>query len=229
MGGRGAGLETVSPGGGGGGSEGEWSNAPNVKQPESLKEALGTKGRAMGIAEAARGANPYYSSSYREFSENCQRAVIAYEARRRGYNVTAQPTFEGDNLGTTAYSNKTRQYKRYTGAFQHAKTERISGKNSREFNRSIEKKLDSFGGDSRSILSVSWKGKNYGHALIVERKGKNTYFIDPQVGKKYTATGLLSKVSSVSLTRVDNLRLSNRAMKSVEQAGTRTNGKRGKK
>ena len=68
---------------------------------------------------------------------------------------------------------------------------------------------------------------------LVLNDGAEMVYRSTQVGKKYTATGLLSKVSSVSLTRVDNLRLSNRAMKSVEQAGTRTgtrtNGKRGKK
>ena len=93
----GSGLPTATPNGNApGNSKGQWSNAPNVQGPETLREALGNKGRPMSIEKAVLGANPYYDGSYKEFSENCQRAVVAYEARRRGYDVTAQPTFQGD-------------------------------------------------------------------------------------------------------------------------------------
>ena len=82
FGGRGAGLPTAHPSGGGGGSSAEWTTTPNVNSPQTLRQALGTRGRAMSMEKAASGANPYYDGSYREFSENCQRAVVAYEARR---------------------------------------------------------------------------------------------------------------------------------------------------
>ena len=228
FGGRGAGsggkrLPTVKPGGGGGNGNGKWSNTPNVGQPDTLKEALGTKGKPMSVYEAVRGANPYYDGSYKEFSENCQRAVIATEARMRGYNVTAQPTYKGDKLPNTAYVNpKTGVSSAFwQGAFKGAKQEKTPTQ------ASVESKMKEYGNGSRGILQVQWKGGG-GHALNVVNKGGKIQYIDGQIGAKYNGKELFSKIKSsrTQLTRTDNLKFSDRAKKSVEVAGSRTNSKK---
>ena len=96
--------------GGGGGqlafSNGKWSG--NVgNQIGTLKDALGTRGNPKSMASAMLDSNPNYNGDYKEFSQNCQRVVVAYEARRRGYDVEAQPTFKGDNLNKIAYDDTT--------------------------------------------------------------------------------------------------------------------------
>ena len=86
-------------GGGGGGPDNNFSDMPSdYKIPNTLEEALGKKGKEMSMADAFFDANPYYSDNYAEFSQNCQRCVFAYEMRRRGYDVTALPTYRGDDM-----------------------------------------------------------------------------------------------------------------------------------
>lgn len=223
MGGRGAsGLKHLT-GGGGISGNGQWSTSPNTKSPSTLKEALGKKGRAMSIEKAASGANPYYNGDYREFSENCQRCVVAYEARRRGYNVVAQPTYQGDQMphvvripGTDVTNG------RWQGAFQGAKAESVSAKTSSAVNNKINAKMASYGDGSRAVIGVQWKNGSGGHVFIAERKNGTTYLIDPQVGGRYSSK-VFNEVdtSRVRLVRTDNLKFSNRAMKSVEQANAR--------
>lgn len=217
-------LPTAHPSGGGGNSNSPWSTTPNTQSPDTLREALGSKGKPMSMADAVRGANPYYDGTYREFSENCQRAVVAYEARRRGYNVTAQPTFEGDQLpkGVAGTNNA-----RWQGAFKGAKTEMVSGKNAKEVQNNIESKMKEYGNGSRAIVGVQWKNGGGGHVFNIERQGGKTYYVDAQIGAKYKPSEILGaiKPNSVRLVRTDNLKFSDRMKKSVEQAGSRTNGK----
>ena len=47
--------------------------------------------------EDLRAVNPNYGKGY-GYQINCQKCVPTYELRRRGYNVTAKPTNEGDFL-----------------------------------------------------------------------------------------------------------------------------------
>lgn len=52
------------------------------------------KGKPMNFKQADSGnVNPYYYSKHLGYDTNCQTCVVAYEARRRGYNVRALPNF----------------------------------------------------------------------------------------------------------------------------------------
>lgn len=218
-GGGGNNLPFGNPGGGGGDRDQVWTGNVGFKEYDTVGDAIGQKQAPMSIENAAKGANPYYQPATSEFSENCQRAIVAYEMRRRGYNVTAQPTFPGDDLPQTAYMNpKTgRMYKRYMGAFRNAKTERVDGL------RDIENKMKAFGEGSRGALSFGWKGSDSGHVINVEYKNGKLLFIDAQVGQQYKPAELMKAVrkGTVGLTRLDNLRVSSRMKKSVEKAGRR--------
>lgn len=223
FGGRGARLPTAHPSGGGDSGKAEWTTTPNVNSPQTLRQAMGTRGRAMSMEKAASGANPYYDGTYREFSENCQRAVVAYEARRRGYNVTAQPTYKGDTLPQSNVAGKGQD--RWQGAFQGAKAEKVGAKNAIKVQQNVENKMKEYGDGSRAVLTVQWKKGNSGHALNVERKNGKTHYVDAQIGRKYNPKELFGvvKPNSVKIVRTDNLKFSDRAKKSVEQAGSRTN------
>ena len=174
------------------------------------------------MAQAVTGANPYYdpTGTYREFTENCQRAVVAYEARRRGYNVTAQPTFEGDKLPQDNVNGKGNA--RWQGAFQGAKSENVGGRTARDAQKNVEAKMKEYGNGSRAVLGVQWKNGG-GHVLNVEHRNGKTYYVDAQVGAKYTPSELFNAVKpgSVRVVRTDNLKFSDRAKKSVEQSGKR--------
>lgn len=230
FGGRGAGggggLPTVIPSGNGS-PQGRFGNFPNTENPETLKDAMGNKGRPMSVVNAAAGANPYYDGSYSEFSENCQRAVVAYELRRRGYDVTAQPTFQNDKLPQQTVNG--RAY--YQGAFQKTKVDNVGASNGNKVSINVDNKMAEYSktaenGNSRAMLQISWRNGG-GHVISVEHKNGKTEYIDPQIGARYKAKELFDKVKpkSVKLIRVDNKRVSERAKKSVEIAGKRTNSK----
>lgn len=190
MGGRGSWSSSgtvyeVVPGGGGGNGDPENVIGPRI--PNTLDEALGSKGKPMGPQQASKGTNPHYSESYNAYSSNCQRCVLTYEARRRGYDVTALPTYSGDML---PYSGD------YLKALSNPNTIN-TGKSTNKINNLMKQ----FGPGSRAIIHVS---RGYqGHVFIAENSGGNIFFVDPQTNKRYSKLSL-AKVTSSSVTRLDN-------------------------
>lgn len=188
MGGRGAwstSRETYSPVPGGFSGGKETVIGPRV--PGTLSEALGEKGEPKSMVQASAGTNPHYNPAYGAYSSNCQRCVLTYEARRRGYDVTALPTYSGDLL---PYGGD------YLKGLSNPQPVNV-GKSTRK----ITQQMKNYGDGSRAIISVS-KGRN-GHVFIAENKGGKIYYIDPQINGKYTKLNL-SRVSRASVTRIDN-------------------------
>lgn len=141
----------------------------------------------MSAAKASAGTNPHYSSEYDAYSSNCQRCVLAYEARRRGYDVTALPTYSGDLL---PYG------KDYLRGLSNPKTVDV-GKSKTK----IENEMRSYGKGARAIIGVR-RGNN-GHVFIAENMNGNIVYIDPQSNKRYNGLSL-AKVSGATVTRVDD-------------------------
>lgn len=210
--------------GGGGGSGGSFSQTPNIQPPSTLKEALGDKGAPLGIGSAVLGANPYFDNTYTyaEFTQNCNRCVVAYEARRRGYNVVAQPTYQGDNFGERVIAPDGTINARWQGAFQGAKTTMVGARTSSQVVQNINTQMADWGNGSRAVVGVTWKGGG-GHVFNVERQNGRNYFVDAQAGVRYDPQQVFSMVDpqSVRLVRTDNLKFSNRAMRAVEQDSRR--------
>lgn len=217
MGGRGA----NAPGniGGGGQLPPFNKNALGTRVPADLRDAIGQKGAPLPIDDAMAGANPYYSPFYGEYSLNCQRCVVAYEMRRRGYKVTAMPTFEGDILpyavrqkdGVTTHSF-------WMGSFQGAKTTNVGSRRRDETIRNIESQMKQWGSGSRGIIRVSWNNGG-GHVFNVENSGGTIRYIDAQTGTRVNIKEYMSmaKPSKTGLVRTDNLKPSNRMKNSVTQ------------
>lgn len=176
----------VNPAGGGGGN-GDTDPVLGPRVPQTLDEALGPKGAPMSPQEASKGTNPHYSDSYDAYSSNCQRCVLTYEARRRGYDVTALPTYRGDMLP-------------YSGDYLKALSNPVTvdvGKSVRKINNEMRQ----YGSGSRAIIRVR-RGSN-GHVFIAENRGGKISYIDPQTNKQYKNLSL-SRVSGASVTRLDN-------------------------
>lgn len=184
----------------------------------TLKEAIGPRGEPDSIAQAARSANPLFSREYSEYSENCQRVVVAYELRRRGYKVYAQPTFSTDDMGSITHVDYRRgtYSSRWSGAFQHARPENVGARTGRAMVGNVERRMASYGDGARAILQVQWR-RGGGHVFNVEQRNGRTLYIDAQVNRRYTQGELARAVKpgSVNIVRTDNLRISERARKSV--------------
>ena len=208
-GGSGLSESAKKPLGGGGGNGGPdpITVQPFRISPEDLKAAIGQKGRPIGIENALKGANPFYNGrngAQGDFSENCQRAVVAYELRRRGYDVLALPTFQGDNLPAGG---------RWQGAFRHAKTINVGASNPKTAQANLEAQMKSFGPGSRGIVRIP------GHVFNVENVRGKVRYVDAQTNTIYNSNNVFSRVgrnsTQIQLIRTDNLRLSDRAKKSV--------------
>lgn len=221
MGGRGA-----SSGGGGGKlafANGKWGNGTGFVPHDTLKQALGTRGEPFSMANAMFDTNPYHSDDYKEFSENCQRVVVAYEARRRGYDVTAQPTYKGDKLNQVAYNDDANGISRgrWMGAFQDAKPKNVSASTEQGVLNNIDKQMKNYGEGSRGVVQIFYKGGG-GHVFNVERKSGKTQYIEAQTGKvkDFGKTLKNVKTNRVALVRTDNLKFSDRAKNFVTPSKT---------
>lgn len=177
-----------NPGGGSGGGEDTPETVLGPRIPETLDEALGERGRPMGMARASEGTNPHYSAEYDAYSNNCQRCVLAYEARRRGYDVTALPTYHGDLLP-------------YSGDYLKALSDpKIVG-----VGKSVKKlvaEMQKYGKGARAIIRVH-KASGRGHVFIAENVGGKIWYIDPQLNTRSDKLSL-RKVSSAEVVRIDN-------------------------
>lgn len=204
----GGGIPTAHPsGGGGGGNKGPMDQYPG--SPDTLEQALGEKGRPMSTERAVMRANPFYDGSYGEYSENCQRAVIATEARMRGYDVIAQPTYDGDTMPSRTEWMK---------AFKGAKEDYVGKSTASATQRAVENQMKQYGDGSRAVLGLAWKGGG-GHVINVFQKNGKTYYYDGQIGAKYDPKELFSaiKTKNTDLIRVDNLDFGSRAREAVRQ------------
>lgn len=217
MGGRGSSYNTgnrPTAGGGGGGADnfspfGVGQQIPGVG---GLKEAIGEKGRPYSIDNALKETNPNHSYSYSEYSENCQRCVVAYELRRRGYDVTALPTYKGDTLPVVnAYGNG-----RWQMAFRGARPVKVGSSNPKTAQQNLERKMQSYGSGSRGVVRIP------GHVFNVENVRGKIRYVEAQTGIKYDSRNVFSlmsgkQTSNIQLIRTDNLRISDRARNLVTQ------------
>ena len=187
--------------GGGGGAAAFSDSLIDYQIPDTVEEALGPKGKEMSMADAYFDANPYYSDNYAEFSENCQRCVFAYEMRRRGYDVTALPTYAGDMMPRGG--NWQQAMSGMTRVSVGRSTERATIK-------AIENQMSSWGEGSRGIIRVKWAGGNSGHVFNVEQKNGKLYVYDVQSKKRKTGMSYLKEtmqyttLSHTELFRTDN-------------------------
>ena len=207
--GGGGGLKesNMKPKGGGGNGNGKEpiTVQPFAVQPQTLDEALGTQGRPIGVQNALKGANPFYSGGADgDFTQNCQRAVVAYEARRRGYDVLAQPTYPGDKLPVAGEWMK---------AFQNPQEIHVGTTSPTKTQQNLEAQMKSFGNGARGIVRIP------GHVFNVENVNGKVRYVDAQTNTVYNSKNVFSRIGrqsqSISLIRTDNLKFSDSAKKSV--------------
>jgi len=133
---------------------------------------------------------------------------------RRGYRVTALPTYRGDKLPYIAHYNpNSRTFEgRWKGAFQNAKTVNVGSKTAEGVISNIESRMRSFGSGSRAVVQIFYKGGG-GHVFNVENQRGRIVYVEAQSGKMKNMTRTMKSVdaSTVNLVRTDNLRISERA------------------
>ena len=169
---------------------------PFDPSPQTLQQALGRRGESISVMDAISGANPFYNGGTQgDFSANCQRAVAAYEMRRRGYDVMALPTYAGDRM--PAANN-------WAKVFNGAKVENIGTSNPRTTQANLERQMKSYGNGARGIVSIP------GHVFNVENVGGKVRYVDAQTNTVYNSNNVFARLGkrgsqSVTLIRTDKL------------------------
>lgn len=130
---------------------------------------------------------------YDEYTNNCQRCVMAWWLRYQGYNVEAMP-WDGENgksnkilkqntprIGTNTGSHKDWTYAGFN--IPHGTVFDYSGKDGErsatQF-KNINEMVKQSKNGSVFFCSVSWRHTKSGHVFIVHNDNGNVRFIDPQ-------------------------------------------------
>lgn len=142
------------------------NKAINLEERKTLKQ--------HDIDDCYNTTNPKYGTDI-AYSRNCQRCVVAYEARRRGYDVVAKPwAGEGDRLPSN-WANVFEGGEEGIISFEDCKTRG-------QAHLGVKSKMEEYGNGARAIVRVRSAKKS--HVIIAEQVNNRTIFIDPQTGKR---------------------------------------------
>ncbi len=149
--------------------------------------------------------NPNYSHTDMDspWNDNCQRCVSAYEARRRGYDVDAQPTPKG--MDFLPYMNHPQGW---PTVYQGGQLIDCSANSGTAAAMNIEEQMKSWGENARAIVRVRWKPEcgSGGHVFIAECENGKLRYVDPQVGIEDASSHFnFVQGSGVFCMRIDNL------------------------
>ena len=195
--------------------QGTLSDAPSFDNPfssglNSTMTKYPTISGTHSIEDDLIATNPNYSQTDPDspWNNNCQRCVSAYEARRRGFDVEAQPIPSGmDSLPIMRHPNG------WPSVYEGAELIDCSANSGTGAAINIENQMEEWGSDVRAIVRVRWKPENGGggHVFIAERTNGTTRFIDPQNGETDARSYFdFAKGSEVFCMRIDNLPFSER-------------------
>ncbi len=156
--------------------------------------------------EDLKAVNPNYVTGAPEWTRNCQRCVSAYEARRRGYDVTAKPRI----LDGTDRLPVMNDPQGWPTVYQNYELIQCSSNSGAGTGRKVEKKMQEWGDGARAIVRVRWKHGG-GHVFIAEQLDGETRFIDPQTGRT-DASSYFERVkkNGTYVMRIDNLEFTDR-------------------
>ena len=138
------------------------------------------RGEPMTFDEADRNrCNPHYEEGVR-YQINCQSSVIAYEARRRGFDVEALPYSKGGKSEELASRTELAWFKAGTSETPEPTVNNLAN-TPRRFERHLEGTIKP---GERYHLDFTWRNDINGHIVTIERDGSGQLMIyDPQNGK----------------------------------------------
>lgn len=194
---------------------------PSAKRPADEQPVLKQfryKGPGfMSTEKSLAAVNPHFSEGYK-WQNNCQRCVVAWELRQRGYDVTARPFAAHDGIvdsGTKCWELDAPNW------FNDSELKRLRGTR-KSFELGAKEKFDEWGDGSRAIVRVKWDDDNggCGHFFSARREGDRIIYEDPQAGIVRDIDATLEKCSPLYgdtwIMRVDDRKLTDLVKEAVE-------------
>lgn len=132
------------------------------------------------LDDVIKGVNPYYNQSKlakdNRYLQNCQRCVVAFVARLRGYNVESKPRlFPANGSRDPVFLNGGE-----TKFFEGATDDHVEGKTGDAQRANIEKNLKNWGDGAIGLVSVAWQGRQSAHIFVAMNDNGVIKWIDPQ-------------------------------------------------
>lgn len=192
-----------------------------IANEHSVSDIIGNQGSPMEHEKANQNEpNPNYGEA--GYTNNCQCCVVAYELRRRGYDVEAMKRIYGDstNIPDKLSRHTELVWKNFVG---EAPISSIAGgikgrdidkrgrvitkyKSISELNAELNDLTTNVG---RYHIKWEWKESKTGHIVVCEKFGNGGIRIyDPQTGKQLKWGDILKRIDinkGVKILRVDDL------------------------
>ena len=214
--------------------EGEGTALNGDKYAMNPKDINGvTRGEAMSFEDAdGKAGNPKYRKGTGT-AQNCQNCVVANEARRRGYNVSAKSYTKNTTAEVLAKNPRVAWVDPKTGDvpdFVPWDYKRIYDKNS--YRAFLDENVKD---GERYTLQFNWVNASGGHIISAERDSRGALRLyDPQTGKIYdkdwSLDDLIGRMSYTDrsgrsappkLLRVDNLAFREDVTKDILEEGAK--------
>lgn len=194
------------------------SDLPIIAKKESVKAS-------------ATAVNPRHDSflsksrlSY-AYTKNCQRCVVAFEMRQRGFDVQAGARIANEVDTQKTFKKGVLNKRSWVKAFRNVEQQDFLMVGESGDAKQTVSKIESFmkeaGAGSRGIIKIRHVS-GAGHVFSVVNDGGNIRYIDSQLGGEYTdIQGYFENaivINKTALLRTDNLELSHKALSLIEVA-----------
>ena len=128
-----------------------------------------------------KATNPNYTGKDTAYRRNCQRCVIAYEARRRGYDVTAAPKIQ---TRSEPFSNMHNKSQGWPTTFENGPESIVKcfGEDAEDTRKLVIDQMRSYGEGARAIIRIVQNSNGGKHVFVSECHEGNVVFLDPQSG-----------------------------------------------
>lgn len=197
----------------------ENKNEQRIKQlPIDEKTGLHLKTQDFSQKEDLSKINPGYNNFRNDTKNNCMFCTVAYDMRRRGYDVTANKSLVGYSLTDLKrwYPNAKNGglITRYT--IQDYNSKRL--RPTKTLESELQNKLSKQGDGARGHLTVSYK-KGWGaHAMAYEVVNGVPYIFDGQTNEVYRTGSnkynhFFKNIHAVDIHRLDNIDFDPNAIK----------------
>ena len=187
---------------------GEWRYWRDGKnRAEEMLPNLKQKTGVMTPKDDMAACNPKYSKGG-VYKNNCISCALAYDMRRRGYDVEAMP------IDTTSAINGSLPVQ--LGFYKGEKLDTFEvPKDLYAATKQFSNQILKYGDGSRGMLRIRWKNGD-GHAAVWEVDDGSVVIRDPQNNTIVDLSDYMSRAKTFYYFRTDNLELTNKAFRFVQ-------------
>lgn len=160
--------------------------------------------------------NPKYNASTYDYSMNCSFCTAAYDLRKRGYDVEANPisTVEAYTVDDVcSWYKGAKKVSSFEVRSEYA-SKITSRKDALTKSEMLSKSLESNGEGARGHLALYWAGGG-GHDVIWEIENGEAVIRDCQTGKVVDVSEYVSYAAGYDYVRVDNLEPTEEILRTV--------------